>query len=245
MRDEKRQTRLLPFRLRREGTARRAHADEDTRDFMEPRAREEVSSQDSELTALLHEWEAPAPSARSRERLLAEFRTSVGRAPLWRRALSAELRVPLPVAACALVALLASAFALATPKRGATNRAEATTTTQAASATEREVSTAHEPAVKTVEVPVERERIITRYVYVERGARAAEARRLGESQEPLAARRVEAQGESASQPARAALPRTGTAAEPASYYTRVDMADFEPADDMKIRIVKRGKADEK
>ena len=34
-------------------------------------------------------------------------------------------------------------------------------------------------------------------------------------------------------------------AEPTSYFTRVDMADFQPAEKMELRIVKRGKTDEK
>jgi hypothetical protein len=246
MRDEKRQTRLLPFRLRREGPARDARSDEDARDFMEPGAREGVSSQDSELGALLQAWEAPAPSADSRERLLTEFRTSVRRAPLWRRALSAELRVPLPAAACAAVALLASLFALAAR---ATNNAEPTRPSQVLSAAEREGSSRSEPALKIVEVPVERERVVTRYVYIEHGARAAEARQLAEAQQSTTARGGETtRAAQVASESRGPRPLTGSGAqatsEPASYYTRVDMADFEP-DDMKIRIVSRGKTNEK
>src|SRR5205085_6321789 len=94
MSGEKRQTRLLPFRLRR--VPRRAVHDFD-----------EDATVDAELSALLRAWEAPTPSADAGERLLADFRAARWRAPLWRRALAAELRVPLPVAACALLALLA------------------------------------------------------------------------------------------------------------------------------------------
>src|SRR5689334_9010592 len=102
MSDEKRQTRLLPFRLRR--AARTDSRGRDVEDF----------SADAELTALLRTWAAPAPEAGARARLLADFRASVGRAPLWRRALSAQVRVPLPVAACMGLLLLGSLYLLGT-----------------------------------------------------------------------------------------------------------------------------------
>src|SRR5215211_7838185 len=100
MSDEKRQTRLLPFRLRRAARADARAGD-----------REDFSA-DAELTALLRTWEAPPQEAGGRARLLADFRASVRRAPLWRRALTAQVRVPLPVAACAAAVCLLSLYAL-------------------------------------------------------------------------------------------------------------------------------------
>ncbi|HYY97290.1 MAG TPA: hypothetical protein VE642_01795 [Pyrinomonadaceae bacterium] len=178
-------------------------------------------------------------------------------APLWRRALSAELRVPLPLAACAALALLASLVALAA--RAQTAPVAATATTANAPAEARASESA--PAVKVLEVPVERERVVTRVVYVERDAPRAEARQFAAAEQPASARR----GFDAAQATatRAALAQSDTnranaggvrtafdpgaqpAGEPTSYFTRVDMADFEPADEMKIRIVKRGKTGEK
>ena len=243
MRDEKRQTRLLPFRLRGAGGAR---------EFKDARARDEESSADVELGALLRAWEAPAPSGDSRERLLSEFRSSVRRAPLWRRALSAELRVPLPVAACAALAVLAALFALTA--RTATGGINEAARPARESASAPEGVRAPEPAVKIVEVPVERERVVTRYVYVERGARTpapqslagssryAPARANDSARDPLARAGAERQ---AARATRAADAGAQTSAEPASYYTRVDMEGFEPSDDMKMRIVRRGKTDEK
>src|SRR4051812_2641578 len=109
MSDEKRPTRLLPFRMRR---AAHAHAADYARDARELSADAVEFSEDAELSTLLRAWDAPEPSARSRERLLSEFRAGGVRAPVWRRALSAELRVPLPVAPCAALPLLAALFAL-------------------------------------------------------------------------------------------------------------------------------------
>jgi hypothetical protein len=249
MSDEKRQTRLLPFRLRR---ASQAHAADYACDSRELSADAGEFSEDAELSTLLRAWDAPEPSARSRERLLAEFRAGGVRAPLWRRAFSAELRVPLPVAACAALALLASLFALA-----------ARTQVPAQSATKStavDVHTTDAPAVKIVELPVEHERVVTRIVYVERNAPRAEAQRLAMTQQTGttqqststrrgAAERGVAQSTSNNEAARgvrtAIEPGAQSSGEPTSYFTRVDMADFQPADEMKIRIVKRGKTDEK
>jgi hypothetical protein len=213
MSDEKRQTRLLPFRLRRR-PARDAECD---------------FPLDAELRELLRAWEAPAVSTAARERLLADFRASARRAPLWRRALRAELRVPLPLAACAVAALLSLlAFAAHTASRPA--RPEAAVETQTANAG------VAAPAVKVVEVPVVRERVVTRFVYVEKkGRRDA----CGAGARP-AAQLAAAVGRGP----KGAGAATG-AGGASSYFTRVDMEDFRPADEMKIRIVRKGKADEK
>ena len=220
MSDEKRQTRLLPFRLRR---ARRAGAD-GADDF----------SADAELTALLREWEAPPQTPDARARLLADFRATARPAPLWRRALAAQVRVPVPVAACAALALLLTPLAF-----GA--RAWTKSTPRAAGA---EVA----PVVRVVEVPVVQERVVTRVVYVnkkergrERGvspqAAAPESPAPEPTDAPTAARRVEAQTE-------AAAPATPAEAS-AGAFTRVDMQDFQPAEEVKFRIVRRGGVDEK
>src|ERR1044072_846883 len=100
MSNEKRQTRLLPFRLRR---ASRADAG--------ARGEEDFSA-DAGLTAPLRTWEARSQDSVARGRLLADFRASVRRPPLWRRALNAQVRVPLPVAACLGVLLLGSLYVL-------------------------------------------------------------------------------------------------------------------------------------
>jgi hypothetical protein len=231
MSDEKRQTRLLPFRLRRAGASRRAGRGEfnpDARDEFDHDARGEFDAAkdfaaDAELTALLRSWEAPPPTRRASERLLADFRACGLNAPLWRRAFASELRVPLPIAACAVFALLLSLCALGT--RGLTRPAPF-------------VSKSAEPtAVRVVEVPVVRERVVTRTVYVEKKERGAARGVSGwtDVREAVAADAAERK-----QPL-----RPPTQAAPAGYFTRVDMADFQPANEVKIRIVKRGRADEK
>jgi hypothetical protein len=216
MSDEKRQTRLLPFRLRR---ARHAGAD-GAEDF----------SADAELRALLREWEAPPQSGGARARLLADFRACAAPAPLWRRALAAQIRVPLPVAACAALALLLTPLAF-----GA--RPWTKSTPPPADA-------AHAPSVRVVEVPVVQERVVTRVVYVNknergrgRGVSTQAAERESLAAEPTASRRVEA----TTQAAAPAAPADASA----GAFTRVDMQDFKPAEEVKFRIVSRGGVDEK
>ena len=249
MSDEKRPTRLLAFRLRRDGAARARNAGH-TPDARDAASCEEEFSVDAELGMLLRAWDAPEPSAHSRGRLLAEFRATARRAPFWHRALSSELRVPLPFAACAALAVLAALFVLASRTRtpaqtAATNNAPAEV--RAAEAA---------PTVKIVEVPVGRERVVTRFVYVEKSARLADAQQLAATRQSTTTQRsatmmrgTVAQSSSDREAARgvptAFDPSAQSSGEPTSYFTRVDMADFQPADEMKIRIVKRGKTDEK
>jgi hypothetical protein len=214
MSDEKRQTRLLPFRLRR-GAASRVAEYDGAEDF----------SADAELTALLRAWEVPPPGGDARARLLADFRAGAPSAPLWRRVLAAELRVPLPVAACAALALLAALFALGA--RGLTSAAPA----EAKAAAE----------LKVVEVPVIRERVVTQTVYV--GKKERGAPRVAPSQTPArdASRESLAQGAARKEPAGQPSGRDSNA----GYFTRVNMEDFQPAEELKMRIVKRGSTDER
>jgi hypothetical protein len=224
MSDEKRQTRLLPFRLRRAGARRPGNvAARDAEDF----------GADAELTALLRSWEAPPQSDGARGRLLADFRATVRPAPLWRRALTAQVRVPLPVAACAALALLLSPLAFgARPWR----RAAPPPAAAEAAPAER---------VRVVEVPVVRERVVTRTVYVDKKERAASR---GVSSQADAGVRTEVP-EAASAKRAETLGRDAQTRAPsdasAGYFTRVNMEDFQPAGEVKIRVVSRGGVDEK
>jgi hypothetical protein len=184
----------------------------------------EDTGADAELSALLRAWDAPQQSHGARARLLADFRAASVRVPLWQRVLTASVRVPLPVAACALVALVASLVGLVA--RASSNPANVET--QLANAA---------PVVRVVEVPVIQEKVVTRVVYVEKNERD-EGRGLP-AKSPLVG--LAATGARGSKP----VADSRDAGDPASFITRVDMADFRPADDMKIRVIKKGRADEK
>lgn len=219
MSDEKRQTRLLPFRLRR--AARAEASGSGAEDF----------AADAELTALLRTWDVPAQDAGARPRLLADFRASVRRAPLWRRALTARVAVPLPVAACAALVLLGSLYVLGARTTGSGTPSTAQTVTQPAN-------------VRVVEVPVIQERVVTRTVYVEKKERAAPravSMRTGTREE--LARRDDKNERDAPAP-QSSEPAQNPGAH-AGYFTRVDMNDFQPAGEVKLRIVSRGGTDEK
>lgn len=197
MSDERRQTRLLPFRLRR-GAGGRGTAT----------ARPTDSHEDAELRELLRAWEAPAPSHAARGRMLEAFRRQARAEPLWRRLLTTRVNVPLPLAACAVVALslLAALIALRPPHVSLEAPANGV------------------PELRVVEVPGP-ERVVERVVYagpkVGRGSRR--------DAEPSARR--------ARVPVRA--PERGEE-ETANYFTRVNMAEFQPAGDMTIRVVRKG-----
>jgi hypothetical protein len=220
MSDEKRQTRLLPFRLRR--AARADACANGAEDF----------SADAELTALLRTWEAPSQDAGARGRLLADFRANVRPVPLWRRALTAQVRVPLPVAACAALVLLGSLYVLAA-------RATASRVEPSAARTE-----ATPAAVRLVEVPVVQERVVTRTVYVGKKERAAprvvSTRAAGREELAVRDDKNERDAEAPPSPDPAQNPEAH-----AGYFTRVDMNDFQPAGEVKLRIVSRGGVDEK
>lgn len=219
MSDEKRQTRLLPFRLRR-ASRLRVHAD-GGEDF----------SADAELTALLRTWDVPARDAGARARLLADFRASARPAPLWRRALAAQVRVPLPVAACAAAVILGSLYVIGT-------RAAARAEPAAARAG------AEPAAVRVVEVPVVRERVVTRTIFVEkkeRGAPRVVSTRAEARAEPAPR---DDENEASAEAPRGAAPAPSPDAH-AGYFTSVDMNDFQPAGEVKLRIVSRGGVDEK
>ena len=219
MSDEKRQTRLLPFRLRR--AARADAAASDVEDY----------PADAELTALLRTWDMPPQDAGARSRLLADFRASVRRAPLWRRALTAQVRVPLPIAACLGLVLLGSLYALGTRATARVEPASVRTVT-----TER-----------VVEVPVVEERLVTRTVYVEkkeRGATRNVSTRAGARAE-LAQRNERSEGGATNAETSQSAEPTQSPEAHAGYFTRVDMNDFQPAGEVKLRIVSRGGTDEK
>ena len=109
------------------------------------------------------------------------------------------------------------------------------------------------PALKVVEVPVPQERVVTRVVYVEkkeRGESRAAYTRADAKESVQDGSNKFARAEAGEPAVKANWPaasgaRVSKTGAPTSYFTRVDMEDFQPADELKIRIVKRGRADEK
>ncbi len=139
------------------------------------------------------------------------------RAPFWRRAFAARLTVPAPAAAVITLALLvASVMALRPRTTAAPSHAPQT---QAAAATQ---PTQVQPA------PAVGERVVTRVVYVERRRRGKrEVRRdaavRGEPTLAAGREKESVQG---------------------GLFTRANLTDFQPAGELKIRVIKRSNSDE-
>jgi hypothetical protein len=98
--------------------------------------------------------------------------------------------------------------------------------------------------VRVVEVPVVQERVVKQVVYVEKKERGA-ARGVStrtDGREELARR--DDKNERGAETSEGREPAQGQDGH-AGYFTRVDMNDFQPASEMKFRIVSRGGTDEK
>jgi hypothetical protein len=109
--------------------------------------------EDGELNRLLASWQTPETPGGLDQRVLASYRGHFNRGRLWRRWLMGSIRIPVPIAAVALLSLCATSFLAA---RKATD-----------------VSTVNPPPAvptKTVYVPVVKEKIVTRVVYKKTGA---------------------------------------------------------------------------
>lgn len=180
------------------------------------------------LTAFDHVAEAslpeesywPAHHAALRRRLEeTETLAAPKRDSVWRRLFALRLPVPVPVAAVAVLALLiTSVLAL----RSSSKEAAPAPQSQAATVA---------PQPKVIEVPVYRDRVVTRTVYVEK--RAAE--------------RVDARRKSPTLPqsdATLTASNNETASAQGGFFTRANLTDFQPSNEMKIRIVKRNNSDE-
>ena len=141
------------------------------------------------------------------------------RDPLWKRIFTVRLPVPVPVAAVIMLALLVSSvLALRKP---ASQRA---TPVQPAA-----VATA--APSKVIEVPVVREKIVTRTVYVWKKQR--------EKKEQLRSAPTPASEETA-----LTARHTEKASGEGGIFTRANLTGFQPPDELRIRIVKRSNADE-
>jgi hypothetical protein len=143
----------------------------------------------------------------------------IKRASLWKRLLMAKLPLPVPVAVVITLALLTSSFLAL---RGST--------VNVVPPAPQKLSASTAPP-RIVEVPVVREKVVKRTVYVERRVRENKNLRR---QAPTPVRDESALTASNSEKGRGQ----------GSSFTRVNLTDFQPPDEMKIRIIKRRNSDE-
>jgi hypothetical protein len=139
---------------------------------------------------------------------------------IWKRLLTARLPIPVPVAAVIAIMLLTSTVIALRQSKVEVIQAEP----QALSATK----TTHE----IIEVPVVVEKVVTRTVYLEKRARE-NVRALPQT--------VASPRDEYSLTARNSLRENVQG----NLFTHANPTDFQPPDEIKIRIIKRGNADEK
>jgi hypothetical protein len=131
-------------------------------DHLDLEKRQPDLPKDGELNRLLGSWRAPESSIELDHRALESYRRHIHserfwRGRFWRRWLAGSIRIPVPIAAAAVLLLCATSFLAA---RKATS-----------------VSIENQLAVgpvKIVEVPVIREKVVTRVVYKNTGAPKAQ-----------------------------------------------------------------------
>lgn len=164
----------------------------------------------------------PQHQAMRRERLeqITPRTVELKREPLWKRIFAAKLPVPVPIAAALLLALLASTVLALRPS-----------TKEAAMATAVQPAVVTQAPPQVIEVPVIQEKVVTRVVYVEKKEREkTEATRkspiIQRDASTLTARRADEESVKG------------------GFFTHANLTDFQPTDEMRIRVIKRSNPDE-
>jgi hypothetical protein len=164
--------------------------------------------------------------------------------PLWKRFVNTSIRVPVPVAAMALLLLAGSSlFALMRPSN-----------TLVREVPHAAASVAADERTRIVEVPIIQEKLVTRTVYVARNNRALKdeaSRRVAEpngAAASVAARVPDATAASTAQNVQNVTLTAAAAARDAQgkmESTHAALAGFKPAGEVKLRIIKGSYQDEK
>lgn len=137
--------------------------------------------------------------------------------PFWKRFFALKLHVPVPVAAAVIISLLTlSVLAL---------RSSTTTPAQTLAA---QPLLAPQTPPRIVEIPIVREKVITHTVYVEKTRRGMKDELSQSSKSQRVAPSVREKEN-----------------DQEGLFTRASLTDFQPPDEMRIRIIKRSNSDEK
>lgn len=193
----------------------------------------------------------PPPSAMLDRKLMEAFerqnsKTSTSPAAWWKRIFAGSLTVPKPAFAAALV-LFVIALAAANIVGRYSVAPAASDFSAASSESQPPVVVMPSPEIiektEIVEVPVVRERVVTRIVYVER-----EINKPAESQKPLPAQNgteaVDNRNRLVKKENPSNLAMNG-AVEDGGYVTRANLLGFQPPTELKARIIRQDKTDEK
>jgi anti-sigma factor RsiW len=202
----------------------------------------------SALSALIQKSSVPEPSASLEQNLLQAFSThheKPAKSPVWwRQIFAGSVSIPKPVFAAALIAVAVIVTAANLIGRNAANTLNAKTNFPAQVPVISAPLASPEVIEQTrfVEVPVVKERIVTRVVYVEQKGRAAG--NPAQNRTLIAARKELRRSEPISNPKETSLTMNGSVAEN-GYFTRIDLTGFRPTKGMNARVVREEKNDEK
>lgn len=163
---------------------------------------------DEELKEVLAQWSAPESFAALDHQVMAAYRQR-SRPSLWRRLLTASIRVPVPVMAAAMLFIALSAAV----------------TLRALSHEPQLVLPSLPPAkqVEFIALPVGGEKVITRIVYVERKGSSVTGRQANLPARPAEGLSLAVYG----------------GKEETGYFTQGDLSGFQPAEEMSFKIIKK------
>lgn len=200
------------------------------------------------LRTILRQSSVPAPSASLAKGLIEAFhqehKHSTQTIPWWKRAFGSTVTIPVPALAVAVIVI---AIGIAAANIVGRNAAISDSLNSSSAVSTPVISSTPAPPeiieqTKIVEVPVIRERIVTRVVHVERQRRAAD---LPAQNPALISSRKDLRRDSRnSNPKDTSLSMKGSVAEN-GYLTRIDLTGFQPTNGMNARVLREVKNDEK
>lgn len=166
---------------------------------------------DEEIKNLLETWKVPAAPLSLDRRVVEDYRIQIA-APLWKRMLTASIRVPLPLAAAVIALLLISGVSLVASR----------------SSTPHETTVPGPVQIKVVEVPVIHEKIVSRAIFANRRRSRPRVNPRTEDHNLTTIRKTD----------KGAASDEGDSGR---YFTHADLSGFRPLDEVKIEVIRRNK----
>jgi hypothetical protein len=202
----------------------------------------------SALSALIQKSSVPEPSDSLEQNLLQAFSAHHDKSSKslvwWRQIFAGSVSIPKPVFAAALIAIAVIVTAANLIGRNAANTLDAETISSAQVPVVSAPSASPEiiEQTKIVEIPVIRERIVTRVVHVERQRRTAD---LPARNSALFSSRKDQRRNSPNSNPKDTFPTMNGSVAQNGYLTRIDLTGFQATKGMNARVVRDVKNDEK
>lgn len=201
------------------------------------------------LRTVLLKSSVPAPSADLARGLMEAFdrehRRPAKTISWWWKAFDSSISVPAPALAAAMIVIAIGIAAANIIGRNAAIASLSDATSAASDPVSPSISPEIIERTKFVEVPVVKERVVTKVVYVERENKNIQTEKLKSSdskqKSPNNKQRENSEMQTAANPD---LKMSGEVAEN-GYFTRTDLSGFRPESVIKAKIIREGKNDEK